>query len=97
MHIPPYKNKNIPIIDANNSRVPFVYFNNINLTKNKIFISDVIGYETCFVPVTGTFSVNVGNLSVKKKDHFTQYSHQETHFTYNLGTIDVQNLNFRPH
>ena len=66
MHIPPYKNKNIPIIDTNNSRVPFVYFNNINLTKNKIFISDVIGYETCFVPVTGTFSVNVGNLSVKK-------------------------------
>ena len=66
MHIPPYKNKNIPIIDANNSRVPFVYFNNINLTKNKIFISEVIGYETCFVPVTGTFSVNVGNLSVKK-------------------------------
>ena len=66
MHITPYKNKNIPIIDTNNSRVPFVYFNNINLTKNKIFISDVIGYETCFVPVTGTFSVNVGNLSVKK-------------------------------
>jgi 5-deoxy-glucuronate isomerase len=66
MHIPPYNNKNIPIIDTNNSRVPFVYFNNINLTKNKIFISDVIGYETCFVPVTGTFSVNVGNLSVKK-------------------------------
>lgn len=66
MHIPPYKNNNIPIIDTNNSRVPFVYFNNINLTKNEIFISEVIGYETCFVPVTGTFSVNVGNLSVKK-------------------------------
>ena len=46
--------------------MPFVYFNNINLTKNEIFISEVIGYETCFVPVTGTFSVNVGNLSVKK-------------------------------
>ena len=66
MHIPPYNNNNIPIIDTNNSRVPFVYFNNINLTKNEIFISEVIGYETCFVPVTGTFSVNVGNLSVKK-------------------------------
>ena len=66
MHIPPYKNNNIPIIDTNNSRVPFVYFNNINLTKNEIFISEVIGYETCFVPVTGTFSVSVGNLSVKK-------------------------------
>ena len=43
MHIPPYNNKNEPIIDINNHKVPLVYFNIIKLKKNEIYNSEVIG------------------------------------------------------
>ncbi len=66
MHIPPYNNQNIPIIDRNNTSVPLVYFNIIKLKKNEEFSSEVHGYETCFVPVTGSFSVNIGKFKVNK-------------------------------
>ena len=33
MHIPPYNNKNEPIININNRKVPLVYFNIIKLKK----------------------------------------------------------------
>ena len=65
MHIPPYNNKNEPIININNRKVPLVYFNIIKLKKNEIYNSEVIGYETCFVPVTGSFQISVGNLNLE--------------------------------
>ncbi len=65
MHIPPYNNKNEPIININNRKVPLVYFNIIKLKKNEIYNSEVIGYETCFVPVTGSFQISVGNFNLE--------------------------------
>lgn len=65
MHIPPYNNKNEPIINIDNHKVPLVYFNIIKLKKNEIYNSEVIGYETCFVPVTGSFQISVGNLNLE--------------------------------
>ena len=37
MHIPPNENKNIPIVDINDSRVPLNYFNIIKLDKDQSY------------------------------------------------------------
>ncbi len=59
MHIPPYDNKNIPIVDIDDSRVPLNYFNIVNLKKDQSFEFKIPSYETCIVPATGTVEVNV--------------------------------------
>ena len=59
MHIPPNDNKNIPIIDIDDSRVPLNYFNIVKLKKDQSFEFKIPGYETCIVPATGTVEVNV--------------------------------------
>ena len=59
MHIPPKDNKNIPIVDIGDSRVPLNYFNIVKLIKDQSFEFKIPGYETCIVPATGTVEVNV--------------------------------------
>ena len=59
MHIPPNDNKNIPIVDIDDSRVPLNYFNIVKLKKDQSIEFKIPGYETCIVPATGTVEVNV--------------------------------------
>ena len=59
MHIQPFDNKNIPIVDVEDTRVPLNYFNIVNLKKDQSFEYKIPGYETCIVPATGTIDVNV--------------------------------------
>ena len=62
MHIPPFENKNIPIIGINDSKVPLNFFNIVKLEKDQSFEHVVPGYETCIVPATGTIDIEVEGL-----------------------------------
>ena len=57
MHIPPYDNRNKPIIDAGDVRVPLNYFNIVKLKRGQAFEYTVPGYETGIVPATGSIDV----------------------------------------
>ncbi len=57
MHIPPFDNRNQPIIGANNPLVPLVWFNILHLARGETVASTVPGYETCIVPATGSVDV----------------------------------------
>ncbi len=59
MHIPPYDNRNDPIVAANGETVPLNYFNIVKLEKGQAFEYSVPGFETCIVPATGTVDVDV--------------------------------------
>jgi 5-deoxy-glucuronate isomerase len=59
MHIPPYDNKNLAIVDADDASVPLAYFNIVKLSRGEAFVSTVPGYETCLVPVHGTIDVSI--------------------------------------
>ena len=65
MHIPPYDNKNKPIVDTNNKTVPLNYFNIVKLKKGEAFEYQVPGYETCIVPATGTININVEGVEFR--------------------------------
>ncbi|MEM6635236.1 MAG: 5-deoxy-glucuronate isomerase [Pseudomonadota bacterium] len=64
MHIPPYDNKNEPIVGAENPTVPLNFFNIVKLQRGESFEYAVPGYETCIVPATGSVDVAVGALNV---------------------------------
>jgi 5-deoxy-glucuronate isomerase len=59
MHIAPFDNRNAPIIDVDDARVPLNYFNIVKLSLGQSFEYHVPGYETCIVPATGTVDVEV--------------------------------------
>jgi 5-deoxy-glucuronate isomerase len=59
MHIAPYDNNNMPIINVNNELVPLTYFNIVKLKYLENHSFQVPGYETCIVPATGTIDVKV--------------------------------------
>ncbi len=59
MHIPPYDNRNKPIIDAGDARVPLNYFNIVKFKRDQAFDYAVPGYETGIVPATGSIAVEV--------------------------------------
>ncbi len=59
MHIPPYDNRNRPIVDIADAEVPLAYFNIVRLRRGEHFDSSVLGYETCLVPAHGTIDVKV--------------------------------------
>jgi len=59
MHIPPFDNKNIPIVNTEDSRVPLNYFNIVKLNEGQSFEYQIPGYETCIVPATGSVDINV--------------------------------------
>ena len=63
MHIPPFDNKNAPIVPAGDARTPLVYFNRLVLEPGETIESHVDGYETCIVPATGTVDVSIGSFS----------------------------------
>ena len=65
MHIPPFDNKNKPIVDLDDNHVPLNYFNIVKLKKDQSFEYVTPGYETCIVPATGTIDVNVEGFEVK--------------------------------
>ncbi|MGQ0567087.1 MAG: 5-deoxy-glucuronate isomerase [Gemmobacter sp.] len=58
MHIPPHNNRNSPIVDVADPRVPLVYFNILRLRAGETFDYRIAGYETCVVPATGTVTVD---------------------------------------
>ena len=59
MHIPPFDNKNKPIVDMDDKKVPLNYFNIVKLKKDQSFEYITPGYETCIVPATGSINVNI--------------------------------------
>ena len=59
MHFPPFDNRNKPVIDVDDARVPLNYFNIIKLTRGQSFEYAVPRYETGIVPATGTVDVDV--------------------------------------
>ncbi len=59
MHIPPHDNGNRAIVDIDDPRVPLNYFNIVKLKRGQAFECRVPGYETGFVPATGTIDVEV--------------------------------------
>jgi 5-deoxy-glucuronate isomerase len=60
MHIPPYDNRNVPIVDVGDEEVPLAYFNIVRLRRGERFVSAVPGFETCLVPAHGIIDVEVG-------------------------------------
>lgn len=69
MHIPPYDNRNRPIIDVDDTRVPLNYFNIVKLGKGQSFTYHVPRYETAIVPATGSVDVEIEGLSFLKLGH----------------------------
>jgi 5-deoxy-glucuronate isomerase len=59
MHIRPYDNRNRPIVDVGDVRVPLNYFNIVKLKKGEAFDYAVPGYETGIVPATGTIDIEI--------------------------------------
>ena len=59
MHFPPFDNRNKPIIDVDDGRVPLNYFNIVKLARGQGFEYTVPRYETGIVPATGTVDVDV--------------------------------------
>ena len=59
MHIAPFDNKNKPLVDIEDQRVPLNYFNIVKIKKDQSFEYLTPGYETCIVPATGTIDVNI--------------------------------------
>jgi len=64
VHIPPFDNRNAPIVDVDDACVPLNYFNIVKLTNGQAFEYAVPGYETCIVPATGTVDVDVEGFAV---------------------------------
>ena len=65
MHFPPFDNRNTPIIDVGDGRVPLNYFNIVKLTRGQGFEYAVPRYETGIVPATGTVDVDVEGETYK--------------------------------
>ncbi len=63
MHIPPFDNRNRPIVDVEDATVPLNYFNIVKLKKGEAFEYQAPGYETCIVPATGTVDVTVEGVA----------------------------------
>ncbi len=63
MHIAPYDNANRPIVDIGDALVPLNYFNIVKLKRGDAFEYQVLGYETCIVPATGTIGVTVEGVN----------------------------------
>ena len=57
MHIAPYDNRNMPLVDVDDPAVPLNYFNIVKLTEGERYEYLVPGYETCIVPATGSVDI----------------------------------------
>lgn len=65
MHIPPFDNRNRPIVDINHDLVPLNYFNIVKLKAGESFEYRLAEFETCIVPATGTISVETAGQTFK--------------------------------
>jgi len=59
IHIKPYDNKNVPIVDIDDDLVPRTYMNVVRLKDGEEYISDVPGYETVCVPMEGSCDISI--------------------------------------
>lgn len=59
MHIPPFDNRNLPVIGVDDARVPLNYFNIVKLRQGEAFEYQVPGYETGIVPATGSVDIDI--------------------------------------
>ena len=66
MHIAPFDNANIPIVNIDDNCVPLNYFNIVKLNIDQNFTYQVPGYESCIVPATGTINVEVEGVEFSK-------------------------------
>jgi 5-deoxy-glucuronate isomerase len=69
MHIAPYDNRNLPLVDIDNPTVPLNYFNIVKLRQGEAFDYQVPGFETCIVPATGTVDVDVEGVPFPALGH----------------------------
>jgi 5-deoxy-glucuronate isomerase len=69
MHIAPHNNHNRPIVDIDDTKVPLVYFNIVNLNAGQTFDYRTPGYETCIVPATGTVTVEIAGETFSELGH----------------------------
>jgi|SRR5579871_282049 len=67
MHLPPYDNHNLPIVDVSDADVPLAYFNRVLLKNGEQFVAHVPGYETCLVPAHGTIDVEVSGAGLQDR------------------------------
>jgi 5-deoxy-glucuronate isomerase len=67
MHLPPYDNRNLPIVDVSDADVPLAYFNRVMLKNGEQFVSHVPGYETCLVPAHGAIDVRVSGAGLQER------------------------------
>jgi 5-deoxy-glucuronate isomerase len=57
LHIPPFDNRNQPIVGADDPLVPLVWFNIVRLKAGEAHDYRLAAYESCVVPATGTVTV----------------------------------------
>ncbi len=57
MHIPPYDNRNMPIIAEDHASVPRVYFNLVKLAPGEVFTYRLPAYESVVVPSVGALEI----------------------------------------
>lgn len=58
-HIPPFDNRNEPIINTNDDTTPLCYFNHVRLSQGEQFNHQLDGYESCIVLAAGTCHIEV--------------------------------------
>lgn len=63
MHIAPFDNQNMPIVDIDDPTVPLNYFNIVKMKKGESFHYKVPGFETGIVPATGSVDISVEGVS----------------------------------
>jgi 5-deoxy-glucuronate isomerase len=63
MHIAPFENQNMPIVDIDDPTVPLNYFNIVKMKKGESFHYQVPGFETGIVPATGSVDISVEGIS----------------------------------
>jgi 5-deoxy-glucuronate isomerase len=71
-HIEAFDNGNQPIVPEADTTTPLVYFNRLWLDPGQSHEYRLAGYESCVVPLTGTCTVTVGDVtfeSVGERTH----------------------------
>ena len=64
MHLAPFDNKNQPIVNVDNDRVPLNYFNIVKLSLGEEYSYQLVDFESCVVPATGRVSVAVDGTQI---------------------------------
>ena len=72
MHLAPFDNKNQPIVNVDNERVPLNYFNILKLSLGEEYSYQLVDFESCVVPATGRVSVAVDGTQIAQKLDYVQ-------------------------